>query len=402
MDSLTQIVLGAACGEVALGRKVGNRAMFWGAIGGTIPDLDVLSNLVTDEMTALAFHRAITHSLFFSIVAPPLLGWLVHQIYEKGIYRRHAYRLGFSLFWFLLIGLPIGWIAFEGGGNVLSLISGAVIPGLLGFLLWRYYIRREPGEVKGTVAGWALVFYLAIGTHPLLDSCTAYGTQLFQPFSDYRVAWNNISVVDPLYTLPFLLFLIMAGRQRRGNRMRSFYNWAGLGVSSLYLAFTFVNKQEVNRVFESSLEREGYRYERYMTSPTIFNNILWQGLAEGDTAYYHGFYSLLDDSAAVLDFNIFPKNHELLAGHETDREVAILRWFSKDYYNVLKREDGSLQLNDLRFGLIKDKYERPEDYIFRFNLRVDSTGEMRAKQTREGAAFDGETFKEFFKRIGGK
>ena len=44
MDSLTQIVLGASVGEAALGRKVGNRAMVWGAIAGTIPDLDVISN----------------------------------------------------------------------------------------------------------------------------------------------------------------------------------------------------------------------------------------------------------------------------------------------------------------------------------------------------------------------
>ena len=41
MDSLTQIVLGAACGEIVLGKKIGNRALLFGAIGGTIPDLDV-------------------------------------------------------------------------------------------------------------------------------------------------------------------------------------------------------------------------------------------------------------------------------------------------------------------------------------------------------------------------
>ncbi|MFM8916554.1 MAG: metal-dependent hydrolase, partial [Bacteroidota bacterium] len=35
MDSLTQIVLGAAVGEVLLGKKLGNKAMLLGAIGGT-------------------------------------------------------------------------------------------------------------------------------------------------------------------------------------------------------------------------------------------------------------------------------------------------------------------------------------------------------------------------------
>ena len=74
MDSLTQITLGAAVGEVVLGKKVGNRAMLWGAVGGTIPDLDVFSNFFTDEITALAFHRGITHSIFFSVFAPFALG----------------------------------------------------------------------------------------------------------------------------------------------------------------------------------------------------------------------------------------------------------------------------------------------------------------------------------------
>ena len=41
MDSLTQIILGAACGEIALGKKIGNKALLFGAIGGTIKDLDV-------------------------------------------------------------------------------------------------------------------------------------------------------------------------------------------------------------------------------------------------------------------------------------------------------------------------------------------------------------------------
>jgi len=41
MDSLTQIVLGAAVAEVVGGKKLGNKAPLWGAIAGTIPDLDV-------------------------------------------------------------------------------------------------------------------------------------------------------------------------------------------------------------------------------------------------------------------------------------------------------------------------------------------------------------------------
>ena len=45
MDSLTQIVLGAACGEIALGKKIGNKALLFGAIGGIIKDLDVFTGM---------------------------------------------------------------------------------------------------------------------------------------------------------------------------------------------------------------------------------------------------------------------------------------------------------------------------------------------------------------------
>jgi inner membrane protein len=41
MDSLTQLTFGAACGEVIMGKKVGRKALLWGAVLGTIPDLDV-------------------------------------------------------------------------------------------------------------------------------------------------------------------------------------------------------------------------------------------------------------------------------------------------------------------------------------------------------------------------
>jgi inner membrane protein len=45
MDSLTHIVLGACLGEVLLDRKLGRKAMLWGAIAQSAPDIDFLANL---------------------------------------------------------------------------------------------------------------------------------------------------------------------------------------------------------------------------------------------------------------------------------------------------------------------------------------------------------------------
>ena len=149
MDSITQIVLGAACGEIALGKKIGNKAILFGAIGGTIPDLDVLIGKLfyTNEIDSLAFHRGIMHSIPFAIVGALIFGFLFYKVYDYG------------------------------------------------------YLRRGTTSLKD----WIWLFFLSILTHPILDSFTPYGTQLFLPFSDYRVAFNNIAVVDPLYTLPLLL-----------------------------------------------------------------------------------------------------------------------------------------------------------------------------------------------------
>lgn len=82
MDSLTQIVLGAAVGEAVLGKKIGNKAMFYGAIAGTIPDLDVFASHFTDEVSALKIHRGFTHSMVFSVLFGGIFAWLVSK-YEK-------------------------------------------------------------------------------------------------------------------------------------------------------------------------------------------------------------------------------------------------------------------------------------------------------------------------------
>ena len=81
MDSLTQIVLGAACGEIALGKKIGNKALLFGAIGGTIPDLDVFIGkfLYNNEIQAMAFHQGFMHSLLFVVLAAFLFDWFTYK-----------------------------------------------------------------------------------------------------------------------------------------------------------------------------------------------------------------------------------------------------------------------------------------------------------------------------------
>lgn len=86
MDSLSQIALGAAVGVATLGRRTPVwKAALWGAVAGTLPDLDVLIDH-GDPIRNMVLHRAETHSPFwltlfslpFALLAARLSGEWAH------------------------------------------------------------------------------------------------------------------------------------------------------------------------------------------------------------------------------------------------------------------------------------------------------------------------------------
>ncbi len=401
MDTFTQLALGAACGEAVLGKKIGNRAMVWGAFGGILPDFDVAASFFTDEITALAFHRGFMHSITFAVLAALGLGWLVEWLYRSGTYRRRGYKLfvmAAVMVFYLLLMAGIRWVFRDAVQTWTHLAIAMAIGGGLAFLIWKNYVAAELQQVEATRWHWVWLFFVSIFTHPILDCFTVYGTQLFQPFSDYRVSWDNISVVDPMYTIPLSLGFIVAAFISREKRARRIANWTGIALSSAYMAFTFYHKAEFERIFKESLAKEGIQYQRMMSGPTILNNALWLGVAEGDTAYYHGYYTFFSDEKVVKNFNAIPKNHEKLAGYENDPTLKTLRWFSKDFYNVIVRKDGRLQYNDMRYGSFKEGFKDENDYVFKFILE-EKDGKLEATQSREGRKINGDAFSKYMDRV---
>lgn len=407
MDSLTQITLGAATGEAVLGKKIGNRALLWGALAGTLPDLDVLSNMTSDPLSALAFHRAITHSLAFGMIMPIGLAWLAYRLYRHG---------KDSLAFFKDLGIFfLGTIAtiFLGALDMdiprEMLLATAATIGLVTLIFpiilhLREKYRKHPSKNENpSFRDWILFFFVAVITHPILDSFTTYGTQLFRPFADTRVSFNNISVADPLYTLPFIFLLGVILFLKRTNRWRSRLNWLALGLSSSYMVLTFVHKAEVNDVFESTLAAKNVTYNRYITTPTIFNNVLWKCLAETDSTYYYGFYSILDKEPIVKNMTIIPKDHHLLNNHQNDRAVKTLQWFTNGYYNVMPVNDSTLQMNDLRFGTLGNSAKTREDFVFNFMLKNrNGILEMEERDPAESQPEDtGKALDDFWERIKG-
>lgn len=301
MDSLTQIVLGASVGEAVLGRKIGNKALLYGAIAGTIPDFDVFSSYFTDTVTALVIHRGFTHSFAFSFIMAPIFGWLVTR-YE-------SYK---------------------------------------NFKAWMWF------------------FFLVFITHPLLDAHTTWGTQLFWP-ADLRLAFKTIFVIDPIYTLPFLGFTILTSFQKRTSTKRRLYNYIGLGLSTTYLAITFLLKAQATEQFKKALQQQHISYRQIDTRPSALNTILWNVNVETHDSYLLGDYSFFDTQP--IHFEIYPKNHHLLGNLIQDEKVKRMINISEGWFSIVKKND-VLYYNDLRFGLLNLK-KGSQDFVFQYKISVD-------------------------------
>lgn len=82
MDSLSQIVLGAATFALVKDKEIGKKALLYGAILGTIPDLDVLLNPFFTDIQQYAIHRAFSHSIFFLFPLSLIFGIWFHKKYK--------------------------------------------------------------------------------------------------------------------------------------------------------------------------------------------------------------------------------------------------------------------------------------------------------------------------------
>jgi len=340
MDSISQFTLGAAIGEAVLGKKIGNKAILWGGLAGTIPDLDVVLTPFFDDLAMLTIHRGYSHALLFSFVVAPLLAWLVAKWYQKS---------------------------------------------------------------DTTYKEWFWLFFLGLLTHPILDAFTTYGTQLFLPFSDYRVGINNLFIVDPFYTVPFFLCILTCLFLRRDSRARRIINYAGLTISCLYICFTLGAKVKVNEVFKQAALKQNINYQRMLTGTTPLQSILWYGLLEVEDGYLFGYYSLFDKDNEIK-FDFIERKAYLIEDVRHTKEVDRIIWFSKGFYAV-RENAGKLFLYDIKFGRI-NLYRNPEkEDIFVFPFEIEKLGDGTVKlieQVQDAPDITiRETAKELWKRIQG-
>jgi len=291
VDPLTQGVLGASLPQASHRGERFAVAGLLGFLAGMAPDLDVLIRSSTDPLLFLEYHRQFTHSLVF---------------------------------------IPFG-------GLLCALVLHAVLGRRRGLTL------RE---------SW-LFCTLGYATHAVLDACTTYGTMLFWPFSNVRIAWNTISIIDPLFTLPLLAGVILSAR-----RSRPVYATAALCWAVLYMGLGLVQRDAAVAMGRDIAAGRGHTPLRLEAKPSFGNIIVWKVVYETPQRYY------VDAVRTGISPRVFPGESVMKLVLERDfpwleadtqqaLDIERFRWFSNGY--VAMDPHNPNRVIDVRYSMLPNE-----------------------------------------------
>ena len=285
MDPISQGALGGALSQSIANKENIARITLIGCLAGMAPDLDVLIQSTTDPILFLEYHRQFTHSLIF---------------------------------------IPVGSL----------IVAGALYP-----------IMQNALNFK-TVYLASTLGYL---THGLLDACTSYGTLLFWPFSDERIAWNNVSVVDPLFTLPLLLFVICAIRSKK-----TIYRKLAIGWALTYLCIGFIQHERTLSTARELAAERGHTPDRLTLKPSFANLILWKSIYQHKETYFVDAIRTASSSTwcsgeTIEALNLTKHLPSLELDSQQARDIERFRWFSQDYLGYYP---ANKLVTDIRYSMI--------------------------------------------------
>ena len=209
-----------------------------------------------------------------------------------------------------------------------------------------------------TFSFWRLFRWATLGalTHGLLDACTSYGTHLLWPFSQERTSWHIISVIDPVFTLPLLLTLILAYSRRMEH-------WARIGMTwcCIVLLCGYIQRERATDFYRTQIAHRGDQAVRLNVKPGFANLWLWRGIYESD-----GHFTV--DAIWNFPFReprlypggrvrriLPPEDFAHLSGSTAYRDVLRFDFFSDQYLYAI--DPHRLELGDLRFSLLPNSLE---------------------------------------------
>ena len=298
MDPITQGTIGALAAQASSRDRNIAKITLVGCLAGLAPDLDVLIQSHQDPMLFLEYHRQFSHSLIF---------------------------------------IPFGSF----------LVAIAVSPFFKGSISFKTLY---------------LASFMGYATHGLLDACTSYGTQLFWPFFTDRISWNNISIVDPLLTIP-IFFLVLAALKTE----KKLLSLIAVGWSLLYLTLGVIQYHRALSAAIKLAETRGHSAVSVTLKPSFGNLILWKAIYQNDNYYYvdairagYSSYWCSGTTVEKFEYNL----HTPLVDTESQqgRDIERFRWFSQDYLGF---DTASNLITDIRYSML------PNEVSPMWGLKVD-------------------------------
>ncbi|MDG2019593.1 MAG: metal-dependent hydrolase [SAR86 cluster bacterium] len=290
MDPLSQGTVGAAFAQSTANKNNLLKIGVIGFLAGLAPDLDVLIQSSTDPILSLEYHRQFSHSLFFIPFGALIVALLIFPFVKKSMDLKTVY----------------------------------------------------------------IASFLGYATHGLLDACTSYGTLLFWPFSNERVTWNNISIVDPLFTIPALILVVASIKTKK--RIYSFFS---IGWIIFYLSLGFVQYERALSTANYLAESRGHNPERLTLKPSFGNLILWKSIYKYEQTFYVDAIRTVQSSTVCLgeSIDIFDYQQHLSGLNQESqqaKDVERFRWFSQDYLGFDAEKN---LVTDVRYSMLPNQIE---------------------------------------------
>lgn len=325
MDPVSQGVFGAVFAQTRSQKKNLAKAAVIGALAGMAPDLDIVLRSTDDPLFALEFHRHFTHSLIF---------------------------------------IPIG--------------------ALICSIVFYFLLAKRWGLSFAQTYVWSL---LGFATHGLLDACTSYGTQLLWPFTDFRVAWDLISIVDPLVTIPLIALVVLASRRKAKRYAFLAVLWVGL-----YFGFSYTQQQKALAVGYAQAAERGLEVIRLEAKPSFGNIRIWKLIYETEDKYHVdavkvGFKEpVLWKGDSINKLDIDRDLPWLDKNSQQAKDIERFRWFSSGYIALDK--DSPYRVMDVRYSLLPQEIKplwgivlsnsaEPDDHITYYSERGDSVAAIK-------------------------
>ena len=288
MDPISQGTVGAAFAQSTANKNNIIKIGIIGFLAGLAPDLDVFIRSSTDPMLSLEYHRQFTHSLFFIPFGALIVTLVIFPLVKKSLSLKTVYVASF----------------------------------------------------------------FGYTTHGFLDACTSYGTLLFWPFSNERVTWNNISVVDPIFTIPVLVLVATAIITRK-----LLFSFFAIGWMTFYLLLGFVQYERAFLVANDLAHSRGHNPERLTLKPSFGNLILWKSIYQYEENFYVDAIRTalsstwcLGESIRMFDYQYHLPNLDI--DSQQRKDIERFRWFSQDYLGF--DYEKSL-VTDVRYSMVPNQ-----------------------------------------------